>query len=191
MSKVLLLLALITLPAVARAQAAAGVLVEMASHAGVIFAGQVVSIAHHDAQGFVEIQFQVDAAVVGCKTNSTYTVREWAGRWAGHPERYLPGQRLLMLLTRPGPAGLSAPVYGSAGAIPIVAGASGTLGDVGAAAEPLVDLRLLATRVAPADTTGTQIHLVIVDPIAVDGTAAVWPALGNVLALLRGGNLAR
>ena len=181
MSKVLILL-LLLVPAASRAQASA--LVEMASQAGVIFAGEVVSVAHHDAQGYVEVQFHVSSAVLGC-TPGLYTVREWAGRWAGHPERYLPGQRLLMLLTAPGPSGLIAPVYGSDGAIPILPGATGTLGDVGPAAEPVVDLRLLATRVPPVDSTGTHTDLLVMSPVALDGTA--WPALSNILALLRGG----
>ena len=176
---------------------AAGVLAEMATHAGVIFSGEVVSVARHDQQGFVEIRFQVDAAVRGCVAGGPYTVREWAGRWVGHSERYRVGQRLLMLLTPPGPAGLSAPVYGTDGAIPVVAGATGTLGDVGVAAQTIVDLRLLAARVAATPVVPTPVqagavhnNLIVVGPIAMDGTAAVWPALADVLLLLRGGSFA-
>ena len=181
MSKVLLLLLLC---GAARAQSAATVLVEMASHAGVIFAGEVLSVTRHDPAGFVEIQFQVDSSVLGCTTGQTYTVREWAGRWVGHSERYRPGQRRLMLLTAPGPAGLSAPVYGTDGALPIVPGAA-VSADV--AAEPVVDVRLLTAR-APA-TTPTHNNLLIVAPISMDDSAA-WPALTNILALLRGGLVA-
>ncbi len=187
MSKVLLSLLFLALTAAAPAQTTASVLTEMASRAGVIFAGNVLAVTHHNAQGYVEIQFHVDSAVLHCAAGSTYTVREWAGRWAGQPERYRPGQQLLMLLTAPGPAGLSAPVNGSDGAIPIVPGAVGTLGDVGAAAEPVVDLRLLATRVTPVDPSAIHTGLLVVDPVTPYGFAQVWPALGNVLALLRGG----
>lgn len=182
MSKVLLLLLFV---AGLHAQSTAGVLAGMAAQAGVIFAGQVVSVTRHDAEGYVDIQFQVENAVRGCSPG-TYTAREWAGRWLGHPARYLAGQRLLMLLTAPGPAGLSAPVYGTDGVLPIVAGAS----FAGAAAEPVVDLRLLATRVAPPAQTATKDHFILVAPLALDGTTAVWPALSDVLTLLRGAAVA-
>lgn len=202
MSKVLWLLLLLSASVSgpgARAQAAAGVLVEMATHAGVIFSGEVISVARHDDAGFVEVQFHIQSAVRGCVEGGAYTLREWAGRWAGQDDRYRVGQRRLMLLTAPGPAGLSAPVYGADGAIPVVAGAAATPGEAGPAAEPLVDLRLLAVRaqpgaqpVAPAIAApGLQNdlhnHLLIVGPIAIDGTASVFPALGSILALLRGG----
>ena len=184
MSKVLLLLVLVGLPRGLRAQAAAGVLVEMASHAGVIFAGEVASISRHDDAGYVDVGFHVDAAVLGCQAGGTYTVREWAGRWIGHGQRYLVGQRLLMLLTPPGPAGLSAPVYGIDGAIAIVAGAAGTVGDVGAGAGPVVDLRLLAARVNTGQAS-PRTDYVLAGTVAGDA-AAVWPALADVLALLGG-----
>ncbi len=191
MSKVLLLLLLMALPAGLRAQsAAAGVLVEMATHAGVIFAGEVAAVRRHDPQGYVEIEFRVDSAVRGCATGGTYRVREWAGRWLGHSERYRAGQRLLMMLTAPGPAGLSAPVYDTDGAIPIVGGSAGTADDAGVAAEPVVDLRLLAARVVPATAADTRNNLIIVGPVAVDGSTAAWPSLTDVLALLRGGAVA-
>ncbi len=189
MSKVLLgLLLLAGLPRGLWGQASAtGVLVEMAAQAGVIFSGEVASVARHDDLGYVEVGFRVDAAVRGCTAGGAYTVREWAGRWLGHSERYRVGQRLLMLLTAPGPAGLSAPVYGSDGAIPILPGAPATAADEGVPAGPMVDLRLLTARVVPAQAGAVHNHLIVVGPIAIDGTAAAWPALTDVLALLRGG----
>ena len=68
-------------------------------------------------------------------------LREWGGLWEGTDERYRVGQRLLMLLHAPGASGLSSPVSGMDGAIPLLAGASAT-------AEPMVDLRWVAARVS-------------------------------------------
>ena len=116
---------------------ASTVLAEMASHAGVIFTGQVVAVDRSDAAGFVDVRFHIDQAVRGCPKSGAYVLREWAGLWTGHSERYRVGQRRLMLLTARGPAGMSSPVGGMDGAIPLVA--MGT--------EPLAN----ATGVAPAD----------------------------------------
>lgn len=188
MSKVLVWLVLVGCSRGLWGQAggAAGVLVEMAAQAGVIFAGQVLSVTRHDEQGYVEIGFQVDSAVRGCAAGGGYTVREWSGRWVGHSERYKVGQRLLMLLTAPGPAGLSAPVYGTDGAIRIVAGGIAGTADAGAV-ETTVDLRLLAARVVPVAAGTVHDDSIPLLPVAVDGSAAVWPALTGVLTLLRGG----
>lgn len=99
-----------------------GALLDLAGHAGVIFAGRVAAITRQDAEGFVDVRFHVDQAVRGCSTTNAYVVREWAGLWVGKAPRYRVGQRLLMLLTARGPAGMSAPVGGAgmAGAIPII-----------------------------------------------------------------------
>ncbi len=130
----------------------------MASHAGVIFAGEVASIARHDERATLKCGFAWIRAVLGCRAGAAYTVREWAGRWVGHGARYQVGQRLLMLLAPPGAAGLSAPVYGVDGAVPITPGAVGTATDLGLAPGPLVDLRLLAARVAVGATDGGTRH---------------------------------
>jgi hypothetical protein len=99
----------------------AGALVALGGRAGVIFAGHVVEVRRNDEAGFVDVVFHVDEAVRGCGTSSTYVLREWAGLWSGQAERYLVGQRLLMLLAGRGPGGMSAPVGGMAGTIPLVA----------------------------------------------------------------------
>lgn len=129
---------------------------EMADAAGVIFVGQVLQVRHVDgagiASGVVEVQFRVDRAVLGCAAGGTYVLREWAGLWTGGEERYRVGQRLLMLLHTPSAAGMSSPVGGLDGAIPIrgveseLAGASASVG--GRAARPVViaDLRWVGTR---------------------------------------------
>ena len=112
-------------------------LVAMQARAAVIFAGYVVSVDREDAAGYVDVRFRVEEAVRGCNKLGVYVLREWAGLWSGGAARYRVGQRLLMLLPARGPGGMSAPVDGLDGAIPIVA----------SAAEPLAD----AKGVAPAE----------------------------------------
>lgn len=96
---------------------------QLSDAAGVIFTGEVTAIRHlngdNGSSGVVEIDFRLDQAVRGCLAGSTYTLREWAGLWSGGDQRYRIGQRLLMLLHTPGPGGMSSPVGGMDGAIPI------------------------------------------------------------------------
>ncbi len=105
-----------------------GVLLEMASHAGVIFSGLVVGITRADAAGYVDVRFRVEHAVRGVATTGAYVLREWAGLWSGG-DRYFVGKRYLMLLTARGPSGMSAPVDGLDGAIPLVAGGAAAVMD--------------------------------------------------------------
>jgi len=94
----------------------------MSQLAGVIFTGQVIGVRRLDgvdgATGVVEITFAVEDAVRGV-SGSTYTLREWAGLWPAGEEPFRVGQQFLMLLHAPGAAGLSSPVGGMDGAIPI------------------------------------------------------------------------
>lgn len=115
------------------------VLHEFSDQAAVIFFGQVLSIQRLDS-GVVEVQFRVDQAIRGCSVGTPYFLREWAGLWAGGNQRYRVGQRLLMLLHEPGAAGMSSPVGGLDGAIPIRQEST-------AAQQPYVDLRWLGARV--------------------------------------------
>ena len=85
-------------------ETALDVLHQLADQADVIFAGQVVAIRRPNS-GVVEVEFRVDQAIRGCATGTNYTLREWAGLWAGDNQRYRVGQRLLMLLHAPGAAG--------------------------------------------------------------------------------------
>ena len=133
---------------------------EMSSLAGVIFTGRVTAVRQvpgaGGASGVVEIDFAVDEAIRGV-SGPSYTLREWAGLWAGGVQRFRVGQRLLMLLHAPGPGGLSSPIGGMDGAIPI-AGASALETNLAApqvstpgsaATEHLsIDLRWIAARVA-------------------------------------------
>ncbi len=127
---------------------------QMAQQAGVIFAGQVLAVrrpvgyagsAQDATEGVVEIDFRVDEPVLGPSQGAVYTLREWAGLWTGTTERYRPGQRLLLFLRSPNAQGLSSPVHGLDGAIPLRGGgvAPGPDSHTTAAAEWLVDLRWL------------------------------------------------
>lgn len=149
----------------------------MMQQAAVIFAGQVVGVRRmsgiYGASGVVEIQFAVDDAVRGV-SGSRYTLREWAGLWAGGDQPLRAGQRYLMLLHAPSAAGLSSPVGGMDGAIPI-RGEPGepalaelrrgtrirSSGDGSMADLRMVDLRWIATRaVRPVS------YLAVVHPTA-------------------------
>jgi hypothetical protein len=95
----------------------------MSDAAGVIFAGQVVRVLRIGGEpgslGTVQVDFQVENAIRGCVSGQSVTLREWAGLWGAAEVRYRVGQRMLMLLRIPGAAGLSSPVGGMDGAIPI------------------------------------------------------------------------
>jgi hypothetical protein len=131
----------------------------------VIFTGQVVAVRRQSAvggaTGVVEIDFAVQDAVRGVSGGS-YTLREWAGLWVGGDAPFRVGQRYLMLLHSPGAAGLSSPVGGTDGAIPIRGGGlavapdgatprvavAGEVAGLGVATDGLVvDLRWVGTRV--------------------------------------------
>ncbi len=102
-------------------EATASVLRSLASRASIIFVGRVVRVGRKDAQGHVDIFFRIDQPVRMPSGAKDYELREWAGLWTGGSARYFAGQRLLMLLNAPGPSGLSSPVGGLAGAIPLLA----------------------------------------------------------------------
>lgn len=108
----------------------------LAARAGVVFVGQVVSVERKG--GVVEVEFRVDHAVQG-PVGSTYRLREWAGLWSAGQQRYIPGQRAMVFLRAPNGAGLSSPVDGMEGVVPVV--------PMGADAAPMLDVRRLAARV--------------------------------------------
>jgi hypothetical protein len=124
------------------------VLHELSDKADVIFAGQVIAVRHPTGADWVEVEFRVDQAIRGCSVGAPYVLREWAGLWAGGDQRYRVGQRLLMLLHAPSAAGMSSPVGGLDGAIPIRQGGTATPVADGATPpqRPFVDLRWLGTK---------------------------------------------
>jgi hypothetical protein len=127
------------------------ILHQLSDKADVIFAGQVVAIRRPN-DGAVEVEFRVDEAIRGCTTGTPYILREWAGLWMAGNQRYHVGQRLLMLLHAPSSAGMSSPVGGLDGAIPIrQGGTTMSTVDVGAPRQPpFVDLRWLGARLPRA-----------------------------------------
>jgi hypothetical protein len=126
---------------------------QMADRADVIFVGRVTAVKRQDggdvASGVVEIDFQVDQAVRGCAAGTPYALREWAGLWEGDDRRYRVGERLLMLLHAPGAGGMSSPVDGLDGAIPIVRGGDFALaaGSSARVSPPAVDLRWVGVKI--------------------------------------------
>jgi hypothetical protein len=127
-------------------QTVVDVLHDFSDQAAVIFAGQVLAV-RRPGTGVVEVEFRVDEAIRGCAAGMPYVLREWDGLWAGGTPRYRVGQRLLMLLHAPSAAGMSSPVGGMDGAIPIRQGSAGATESAGAAQPPYVDLRWLGARV--------------------------------------------
>lgn len=135
----------------AQPQTVVDILHDLSDKADVIFAGQVLAIRHPDG-GVVEVEFRVDQAIRGCAAETPYILREWAGLWAGDSQRYRVGQRLLMLLHAPSAAGMSSPVGGLDGAIPIRQGGVATpSAEVTTPLEPpYVDLRWLGAKLTRA-----------------------------------------
>lgn len=130
---------------------------QMSDAAGIIFVGEVTAIRQREEQngssGIVEIDFRIDDAIRACTTGNTYTLREWAGLWSADEPRYRVGQRLLMLLHAPGASGISSPVGGMTGVIPIRGTTPAPLGvsAASAATSPMpviADLRWVGTRLA-------------------------------------------
>jgi len=123
----------------------------MSDQADMIFLGEVTAIRPHDdgslASGIIEIDFRVDCAIRGV-SGGTYILREWAGLWSGNAARYRTGERLLMLLHAPAASGLSSPVGGLDGAIPISGGGAAPVlvNAAMASSAPVVDLRWLGAR---------------------------------------------
>jgi hypothetical protein len=131
-------------------QTALDILHQLSDKADVIFAGQVVAIRPND--GVVEVEFRVDQAIRGCSVGTPYILREWAGLWTAGNQRYRVGQRLLMLLHAPSAAGMSSPVGGLDGAIPIRQGGAAAQPAISSRApqRPYVDLRWLGARLPHA-----------------------------------------
>lgn len=113
-----------------------GELRAMAARAGVVFVGEVQRIV--PKEGVVEITFLVQRPVLGV-TGGRYVMREWAGRWTGGQQRYRVGQRAMFFLHAPSAAGLSSPVDGMAGVVPLI--------PMGANADAVLDARWLMARV--------------------------------------------
>jgi hypothetical protein len=165
-------------------QATEDALHAMTRMAAVIFAGKVTAVRPragvNGATGVIEVEFAIDDAIRGVAAG-TYTLREWAGLAPAGNQPFRVGQRYLMLLHAAGPAGLSSPVGGTDGAIPI-RGSSPPLDPEAYAIAPqligrVVDLRWVATRVVnpAAYPTEPTMHLVA-RPILAHAEVATEPA---------------
>jgi hypothetical protein len=163
----------------ANSQTVTDVLHQMSDRADVIFAGQVLAVRRPDAgstaSGVVEVDFRVDQAIRSCTTGTIYTLREWGGLWEGGSQRYRVGQRLLMLLHAPSAGGMSSPVDGLDGAIPIRQGSTATpLGTTSTTSAPpsapFVDLRWLGVKLERAISYRTA-PAPVADPVRRTTTA--------------------
>jgi hypothetical protein len=137
---------------VVQPQTVVDILHQFSDKAEVIFAGQVLAIRRPN-DGVIEVEFRVDQAIRGCTAGTPYVLREWAGLWAGDNQRYRVGQRLLMLLHAPSAAGMSSPIGGLDGAIPIRQGGAPMApgSDVATPSQPpYVDLRWLGAKLPHA-----------------------------------------
>jgi len=163
---------------------------QMSGQAAVIFVGKVAQIHRSQgsglASGAVEIRFEVEQAIRGC-SGGVYTLREWAGLWSANDARYQVGQRLLLLLRAPGAAGLSSPVGGLDGAIPLRASGAGVRSSDASAAltEPVADLRWIGAKLARTVSYRAQRS----SPMPMPHSASSAPA--PTTKLLQGGATAR
>jgi hypothetical protein len=92
---------------------------QMVHAAGIIFAGQVLSIAREPALGGASIEtiaitFHIDRALRGTTTGKTLTIHEWTGLWSSG-QRYRAGERVLLFLYPASKLGLTSCVAGPVG----------------------------------------------------------------------------
>ena len=96
---------------------------QLSRHAGFIFRGRVLRVERlRPAAGSpatVQVTFQVLEGIRGTRTGDHLTIREWAGAWPAGRPRYRVGQELLLFLYPPSRLGLTSPVGGDAGILPL------------------------------------------------------------------------
>lgn len=110
----------------ARPQPVTTTVVELAQfyvRAQYVFAGTVMALQPMPATrateiGSVRLTFRVDRAIRGVRKGQSLTIREWAGLW-NSGERYRVGERVLLFLYPPSKLGLTSPVGGAKGRLPI------------------------------------------------------------------------
>ncbi len=147
-------------------QGIAAELASLASHASTIFVGQISSIERKGS--VVEVTFRVEQPVAGA-IPANCVLREWAGLWPPGHSRYTVGQRVLAFFHTSSAAGLSSPVHGAEGLIPVVV--------QGAGAPRLLDIRRVAAAVVRSPGT----------PLPTDAEAGML--LNDVLDVISPGNL--
>jgi hypothetical protein len=72
----------------------------------------------HIAPAQIEIRFQVDEPIAGVKRGQIVTIHEWSGAAARH-RPLAPGDRILLFLYPPSRLGLTSPVAGARGVVPL------------------------------------------------------------------------
>ena len=112
------------LPARGQRSAPSGATLEqLARHAGFIFRGRVLSVERgRPARGAVttvQVTFEVLEGIRGVRSGERLTIQEWAGLWAAGRPRYRVGQELLLFLYPRSRLGLTSPVGGELGILPI------------------------------------------------------------------------
>lgn len=91
----------------------------LSRRAGIIFTGRVTAIRRPEpSAALVEIEFAIETPIRGVP-GPTYTLREWMPIGSAGPAALHVGARYLMLLHAPGASGLSSPVAGSGGIVPL------------------------------------------------------------------------
>lgn len=156
---------------------------QMSGQAAVIFIGKVAKVHRSPGNGLgsgvVEIRFEVEEAIRGCSGGS-YTLREWAGLWSANDARYQVGQRLLLLLHAPGATGLSSPVGGLDGAIPLRASGAGVRSSDASTGrtEPVADLRWIGAKLTRSVSyRAPKISALPIAHAAISGSAATAGSL--------------
>ena len=166
----------------------------MSTQAAVMFVGTVTGVRRVDGDGFaaagvVEVTFAVEKGIRGVGDGEAYVLREWGGLWSAGAPRFTAGSRLLMMLHAPGATGLSSPVGGMDGAIPVKGSSSLVGAEDGTTAvnAPMADLRWLAAKLAkpvvyanrPAGEVMAQVKTVhaVAAHVAVDGKTGLREAV--------------
>ncbi len=150
---------------------------QMSARAGVVFVGHVLAIhlptdfvgsAQDAAEGVVEIVFGVDIPIrvptpqsqgnnqTSNQRPDQFVLREWSGLWTGGTPRYRVGQRLLVMLHTPNAAGLSSPLDGTDGLVPLTGGDSPPSS---AAGSLQVDLRWIEAKLLRQPVVSTPGHV--------------------------------
>ena len=87
-------------------------------NAGTIFTGEVTAIRQAPYSSIIEVDFHVEDAIRGVQ-NSTYTLHQWITHPLFLDAPYQLGERNLLFLHALTPSGLSSPVGGQIGKIPL------------------------------------------------------------------------
>jgi hypothetical protein len=103
-----------------------GTFAQIASTAGIIFAGRVVSVGRAKSPltpgpASTSITFQVEHATRGVTSGERLTIHEWCGLWA-RGEHYRVGERVVLFLFPPSRLGLTSPVAGRLGRFEVIRG---------------------------------------------------------------------